>query len=48
MARMSDIGCVLLRYLKTAVFLWRRYHEDVQPRQERVHVLSKATKNVIE
>ncbi|XP_071539245.1 uncharacterized protein [Panulirus ornatus] len=39
MSRVSDIGGVLLQYLRVAVYFWYRYHEDVQPRQARVHTL---------
>ncbi|XP_042865358.1 uncharacterized protein LOC122248966 [Penaeus japonicus] len=39
LSRVSDIGGILLQYLRTAIFFWHRYHEDVQPRQERVQEL---------
>lgn len=44
MSRVSDIGGVLLQYLRCAMFFWHRYHEDVQPRQARVQMLSDQTK----
>lgn len=44
MSRVSDIGGVLLQYLRCAMFFWHRYHEDVQPRQARVQALSDQTK----
>lgn len=46
MSRVSDIGGVLLQYLRCAMFFWHRYHEDVQPRQARVQALSDQTKQV--
>lgn len=44
MSRVSDIGGVLLQYLRCAMFFWHRYHEDVQPRQARVQTLCDQTK----
>ncbi|MPC56704.1 hypothetical protein E2C01_050669 [Portunus trituberculatus] len=44
MSRVSDIGGVLLQYLRCAMFFWHRYHEDVQPRQARVQAISDQAK----
>nr|XP_045619033.1 uncharacterized protein LOC123770899 [Procambarus clarkii] len=46
MARISDIGGVLLQYLRSAIFFWHRYHEDVQPRQARVQALADQKKQL--
>ncbi|XP_050721570.1 uncharacterized protein LOC127001253 isoform X3 [Eriocheir sinensis] len=46
MSRVSDIGGVLLQYLRCAMFFWHRYHEDVQPRQARVQTLCDQTKQL--
>ncbi|XP_069945849.1 dynein axonemal heavy chain 10-like isoform X2 [Cherax quadricarinatus] len=46
MSRVSDIGGVLLQYLRTVIFFWHRYHEDVQPRQARVQALTDQKKEL--
>ncbi|XP_045101948.1 dynein-1-alpha heavy chain, flagellar inner arm I1 complex-like isoform X2 [Portunus trituberculatus] len=46
MSRVSDIGGVLLQYLRCAMFFWHRYHEDVQPRQARVQAISDQAKQL--
>ncbi|CAL4064078.1 unnamed protein product, partial [Meganyctiphanes norvegica] len=46
MARVSDIASVILQFLRTALFFWHRYYEDVQPRQARVQTLRNNTKDL--
>ncbi|KAK4315961.1 hypothetical protein Pmani_012837 [Petrolisthes manimaculis] len=46
MARVSDIGGILLQYLRSALFFWQRYHEDIQPRQARVLTLADQKKRL--
>ncbi|KAK3856108.1 hypothetical protein Pcinc_037531 [Petrolisthes cinctipes] len=46
MARVSDIGGILLQYLRSALFFWQRYHEDIQPRQARVLALADQKKRL--
>ena len=48
MYRVSDIGGVILKFLRSVVFYWRRYHEDITPRRQRVQTLSDHTKEVVE
>ncbi|XP_068224168.1 LOW QUALITY PROTEIN: dynein axonemal heavy chain 10-like [Palaemon carinicauda] len=46
MARVSDIGGVLLTYMRTLIFYWHRHHEDIQPRQARVEALKDNSKQL--
>ncbi|XP_064083938.1 uncharacterized protein LOC135199712 [Macrobrachium nipponense] len=46
MARVSDIGGVLLTYMRTLIFYWHRHHEDIQPRQARVEALKDSSKQL--
>ncbi|XP_063870908.1 dynein axonemal heavy chain 10-like isoform X4 [Scylla paramamosain] len=46
MSRVSDIGGVLLQYLRCVMFFWHRYHEDVQPRQARVQAINDQAKQL--
>ncbi|KAF2358450.1 hypothetical protein FHG87_010796 [Trinorchestia longiramus] len=43
MYRVSDIGGTLLSFLQHSVRFWKRHHEDLRPRYERVQTLKEAT-----
>ncbi|XP_042227080.1 uncharacterized protein LOC121869635 [Homarus americanus] len=46
LSRVSDIGGLLLHFLRTVIFFWHRHHEDVQPRLARVQVLTDQKKQL--